>query len=251
MSRHSVSLRNLSFVYGTQLIFQQVNLELAPGKWIGLLGASGSGKSTLLHLIAGLLPLAADARVTAQDGSPVQDHIAYMAQADLLLPWMSVLDNALLSVKLRPALSANHYSVKKAQAIDLLNTVGLGQALASYPPTLSGGMRQRVALVRTLLMDKPIILMDEPFSALDAITRHRLQALAADLLRDKAVVFVTHDPQEALRLAHEIYLLQGQPATLTRIANLDTFIPRDSSTAEQLTLQASLWDTLLKNGDIN
>ncbi|MCV5261820.1 ATP-binding cassette domain-containing protein, partial [Escherichia coli] len=100
----------------------------------------------------------------------------------------------------------------KQRALTLLSQVGLADYPDAKPAQLSGGMRQRVALARTLMQDKPLVLMDEPFSALDAVTRHKLQTLAAELLKDKTVVLITHDPQESVRLAHHLYVLQGTPA---------------------------------------
>src|SRR3990167_3228776 len=118
-----------------------------------------------------------------------------------------------------------------------------------YPHQLSGGMRQRVALVRTLMEEKPIILMDEPFSALDAITRYKLQALAVDLLKEKTVFFITHDPSEALRLAHIIYIMQGRPAFLKPVAHLSSAIPRELTDPETSKLQTDLFHQLANMSD--
>ena len=135
------------------------------------------------------------------------------------------------------------------QAISLLQKVGLKHALHLYPHQLSGGMRQRVALVRTLMENKPVILMDEPFSALDAITRYQLQDLASELLQNKTVLFVTHDPNEALKLSHEIFIMQGRPATLKSIITLTSKIPRELFDEKMIKLQSSLFHELTKAAD--
>jgi putative hydroxymethylpyrimidine transport system ATP-binding protein len=131
-----------------------------------------------------------------------------MAQSDALLPWLSVLDNCLIGYRLRGKIP----KVARDRALSLLEDVGLVRRAKDRPGTLSGGMRQRVALVRTLVEDRPVVLMDEPFSALDPPTRLRLGDLAARLLAGRTVLLVTHDPLEALRLGHRVLVLGGRPA---------------------------------------
>lgn len=200
-------------------------------------------------MLAGLsTPLESSAgNIITNNSIPITQQIAYMAQTDLLLPWLSVWDNALLGIKMR---AHDHDQLKLAheKAKNLLDKVGLINALNLYPHQLSGGMRQRVALVRTLMEDKPILLMDEPFSALDAITRYKLQDLAVNLLQDKTVVFITHDPSEALRLATDIYLLQGRPAQLKQIVQLSSARPRELDNAELAALQVHLFHELSQAG---
>jgi putative hydroxymethylpyrimidine transport system ATP-binding protein len=181
------------------------------------------------------------AKITTDANQPIDDLIAYMAQTDLLLPWLSVLENVLLGSRLR-----GDRAPPKEEALALLAEVGLEKAAGRLPRDLSGGMRQRVALVRTLLQDKPIVLMDEPFSALDAITRFKLQNLAARLLQDKTVFLVTHDPVEALRLADEIVIMSGVPATLHSPISFETPRPRDAASPEVISLQAALFYELSK-----
>ena len=144
-----------------------------------------------------------------------------MAQQDLLLPWLNVLDNVTLGNRLRGE------RVDQQRALDLLMRVGLTDAALARPDALSGGMRQRAALARTLMEDRPVVLMDEPFSGLDALTRLRLQALAAELLAGRTVLLVTHDPLEALRLGEHILIMNGRPATLSALPDLPGVPPRD------------------------
>lgn len=238
----TIHIHNASLTLGTQSLFTQLNLELPAGKWIALLGPSGIGKSSLLRMVAGLIS-PVEGSITADNQIVVSQQIAYMAQTDLLLPWLSVIDNVTLNEKLSHYTQAEKLANRK-NAHELLDKVGLSHAIHLYPQQLSGGMRQRVALVRTLMEDKPIILMDEPFSALDAITRYSLQNLACELLSHKTVFFITHDPSEALRLANYIYLMQDQPTQIKLVTELHTQTPRSLSDVELMRLQQTLLQTL-------
>lgn len=215
-----------------QPIISRLNMRMPIKQWTCILGRSGCGKSSLLRYLAGLLEgkaewrgeLKLSGKDKASQAIAIDGHIAYMAQQDLLMPWLSVLDNVLLSDKF----GASAFEHQQAKALDLLNRVGLAGKAQLLPQQLSGGMRQRVALARTLMQDKPIVLMDEPFSALDAVTRYRLQNLAYELLSDKTVVLITHDPQEAIRLAHQLYIIQGTPAFAQSLNIADIFSVPDS-----------------------
>ena len=202
-----IHLRGVDLDRGGPL-FRDLALDLDAGAWSCLLGASGVGKTSLLRLLAGLArPTRGE--ITASDGLALAGRVAYMAQQDLLLPWLSVLEN----VRLGPRLRGEGRRAREPEARAMLARVGLADHARRLPATLSGGERQRVALARTLLEERPVVLMDEPFAALDALTRHRLQALAAGLLVDRTVLLVTHDPLEALRLGHRVLVLTGQPAS--------------------------------------
>ena len=205
---------HLSLSYGEQCIFDNFSLELPSGKLACLLGKSGSGKSTLLHFIAGLLPadIARGTVTVNRKADQLQGRIAWMAQQDLLLPWLKVIDNITLGPLLRGERTPQHL----ATARQLLEAVELHDVEKYYPHELSGGMRQRVALARTLAEARPINLLDEPFSGLDAATRYQLQALASRLLTNRTTLLVTHDPLEALRMADVIYVLDGRPARLAK-----------------------------------
>lgn len=220
-----------------------LTMSIPAGKWTCLLGRSGSGKTTLLRYLAGLLDgkvqMSGSLSLTGAEG--LDDQIAYMAQQDLLLPWLNVIDNVLLSRKFSADKMADEHEREKAYT--LLGQVGLADYALSMPSQLSGGMRQRVALARTLMQDKPVVLMDEPFSALDAVTRYKLQTLSASLLKDKTVILITHDPQEAIRLANALYLLQGSPAKAQFLAVPDSLPPREID-GECATLQQTILHSL-------
>ncbi len=208
-------------------------LNVAPGRFTILLGPSGVGKTSLLKIVVGLL--APDSgSVAATDGAPLSGRIAYMAQTDLLFPWLTILQNVMLGARLRGEKS------DVSRALLLLDSVGLGGRQHALPATLSGGMRQRAAIARTLYEDRPIILMDEPFSGLDVATRTRLQDLAATALAGRTVLMITHDPLEACRLGHRILVMQGTPAALGSPIVPDGPVPRPADDAALLRSQAAL-----------
>jgi putative hydroxymethylpyrimidine transport system ATP-binding protein len=208
VSAPAILLDRVSLVYGDSPLFCELTLRLEGGMTTCLLGPSGCGKSTLLKLIAGSGPAPDCGSISLEPEPAGGRRFAWMGQNDLLLPWMTLLDNVLLGAKLRQEDSG----ARKDRAMALLAAAGLGHAAGSLPAALSGGMRQRGALLRTLMEERPVLLMDEPFSALDALTRVRLQNLTARLTQGATVVLVTHDPMEALRLGHRIVVLAGNPA---------------------------------------
>ena len=233
----AVRVRDARLSYGGRLLFDGLDSDLAEGRTTCLLGPSGVGKSSLLRLIAGLQH-AAEGSVTDGDGRPLPGRLAYMAQQDLLLPWLTVLDNVTLGARLRGE------QRDREKARELLRSVGLAEAEAQRPATLSGGMRQRAALARTLMEDRPVVLMDEPFSALDAITRLEVQELAARLLAGRTVLMVTHDPLEALRLGERILVMAGRPARLEEVEAPTGTPPRPPSDTALLERHAALLEQL-------
>lgn len=201
MSAPSVTLQGQAEIGGAPL-FGPTGLSLVAGGWTCLLGPSGVGKSTILRLIAHLDTGAVfTGSITASDGKNLPDRIAYMAQDDLLLPWLTLRENVALGARLRGQ------SIDIERVNHMIARVGLADHAAKRPAQLSGGQRQRGALARTLMEDRPIVLLDEPFSALDARTRADMQDLSAELLSGATVLLVTHDPAEAARLGHKICLL--------------------------------------------
>ncbi len=237
-----IRLEQASLHWQHHCVFSDLNLTLPSGRWTSILGQSGVGKSSLLQLLCGIAD-AADikGRIICSDGRPLTGRVAWMAQQDLLLPWLSVLDNVLLGARLQ----GGKVSAEQAeQARYLLGQVELGDRANARPAQLSGGQRQRVALARTLFQDQPLVCMDEPFSALDAITRLKLQDLAAALLADRTVLMITHDPLEALRLSDRILVLQGAPARLSDPIVPVGQTPRAVHDDQVLQLQAQLLELL-------
>ena len=241
---------------GDAPLFAPVDLELAAGDWTCLLGPSGVGKSTMLRLIAGL-----DTGVRFQGTITCNQPVALMAQDPGLIPWLNVIDNVTLGARLRGTLQASFMSKypggrsarpvqgqaergaepPATRAADLIDAVGLTDRAHHRPDSLSGGQRQRFALARTLFEDRPLVLLDEPFSALDARTRAQMQDLSARLLANRTVLLVTHDPAEAARLGDRILLLRNEgltewPAPSPR----PTGAARPYDAAEVLALQADL-----------
>ncbi len=238
----SASIKTMRF--DSTVLFENLELVIQKNMWTCLLGVSGVGKSTLLKLLAGLTAGEAATEFKCSDGSALTGRVAYMGQQDLLLPWLSVIDNVLLGDRLRSSPDA----IRLGNAYELLDRVGLRAYAAELPAKLSGGMRQRAALVRTLMEDKPVVAMDEPFSALDAITRLKLQDMAADLLTGRTVFLVTHDPLEALRLGGHIFLMRGRPAGLEHICEHSGATPRDPTDELVLDQQAKILNRMRAEG---
>jgi putative hydroxymethylpyrimidine transport system ATP-binding protein len=236
-------LRSAELRFDGATLFGGLDFDLPGGRWTCLLGPSGVGKSSLLRLLAGLLPLTPPSSI---EWSANPGRISLLAQQDMLLPWLSVLDNALLGPRLR---GDRDFDTQRARAIELLTRIGLGTVLAKLPGTLSGGMRQRVALARVFVENTAVVLMDEPFSQLDAITRHDLQNLAAELFAGRTVLLVTHDPLEALRLGHRIVVMAGKPARISTILDLAHLPPRDINGPEIAQLHAGLMHKLQQAKD--
>lgn len=218
-------------------LFDALRLDLVAGGWTCLLGPSGVGKSTILRLLAGLDTGAVfEGRIQASDAGPVAERVAYMAQEDLLLPWLDIYGNVVLGARLRGQVP------DEVRAGELINALGLAEHRGKRPKALSGGQRQRVALARTLMEDQPIVLLDEPFSALDARTRSKMQDLAAEVLAGRTVLLVTHDPAEAVRLGARIVLMTQ--AGMREIDPPTAPAPRAVDDVETLSVQAALLQEL-------
>ncbi|MER7818033.1 ABC transporter ATP-binding protein [Streptomyces sp. NPDC096153] len=212
---------------GSQLVLDDISLDVAPGEFVTILGASGCGKSTLLNLVAGLdRPTAGS--IATPGGRP-----ALMFQEHALFPWLTAGKNIELALRLRGVPKAE----RRSEADRLLELVRLGGAHRKRVHELSGGMRQRVALARALAQDSDVLLMDEPFAALDAITRDVLHDELTRIWRETnvSVLFVTHNVREAVRLAQRVVLLSSRPGRVAREWTVDIPQPRrieDAAVAE-------------------
>jgi len=209
-----LSIRGVAHSYGELRTIEELDLEAPANGVLGLVGPSGCGKSTLLELIAGLQePLSGRIEIgDAGDGSGRLAHCALMPQRDLLLPWLSAIDNAALALRNR----GTRRGSARREAAELFARFGLSGFEQAKPAELSGGMRQRVAFLRTLVAGKPVLALDEPFASLDAITRAEMQSWLAEALDadPRTVVLVTHDVEEALYLCDRVAVLSARPARI-------------------------------------
>jgi ABC-type nitrate/sulfonate/bicarbonate transport system ATPase subunit len=202
-----------------------LNLSIAEGGFVSFVGPSGCGKSTLFNVVAGLLtPSSGQVLVDGKDVTGLIGRVGYMLQKDLLLPWRNVVDNVMLGMEIRgiPRKTAREI------AGDYLQRYGLGGFEKCYPNMLSGGMRQRAALLRTLLVDTDLILLDEPFGALDAQTKLQMQEWLLQLWMDfrKTIIFITHDIEEAIFLSDEIHVMAARPGRIISSLTVPLLRPR-------------------------
>ncbi len=213
----AVAARSLRFAFGELAVLGGLEVDVHGREVVGLVGPSGCGKSTFLELVAGLrAPQAGTLAVEGETSDEARlSHCAYMPQRDLLLPWLSAIDNASLALRNRGV----RRDAARRQAGPLLSQFGLGGFESSRPDQLSGGMRQRVAFARTVLAGKSVLLLDEPFGGLDAITRAEMQDwLAGALAEDtRSTLLVTHDVEEALYLCDRVAILSARPARVVAV----------------------------------
>jgi NitT/TauT family transport system ATP-binding protein len=232
-------------------IFDGLHFDIEAGAILSIVGRSGAGKSTLFNLISGLIKPQGGRIEIGKRADHSEGRIAYMLQKDLLLPWRTILENALLGIEL-------HRKVVPADIVrakDMLARYGLSSVIDAFPHSLSGGMRQRVALTRTLLVEPTLVLLDEPFSALDYETRLALEddVMALRTTSGTAVVLVTHDIEEAIAMSDRVILLGGRPARIEDDINvqLTTSGPRTAVSAREApefrTYHARRWGGLRSN----
>ena len=210
MAATLLALRDVTKRFGEATALAPTNLEIAEGSFVAIVGPSGCGKSTLFNVIAGLLrPDAGEVRLEGEHVTGATGHVGYMLQKDLLVPWRTVEDNITMAARLTRRVT----NADRLEARRVATEYGLGEFLRHYPSALSGGMRQRVALMRTLVTHQPLLLLDEPFGALDAQTRLEMQQWLLRVWRDtgRTVLFITHDVDESLFLADRVLVMSPRP----------------------------------------
>lgn len=240
---------------GDLRVLDNISMEVRRGEFVSMIGPSGCGKSTLLSLIAGIRKPDSgdvlvdgqspfDGRTTAERGLAAQT--AWMPQQDLLFPWRNVLDNVALGAQIARRMSTRD---AREQASELLARFGIGDFASAHPHELSGGMRQRTALARTVAQGREILLLDEPFGGLDAITRTEMQLWLEEIWERErwTVVLVTHDIREAALLSDRVYVLSGRPASVSATVDVEMERPRSLATITDRRLngvEAELLDAL-------
>lgn len=249
----ALAVDRVSVTLGDTHVLDDISLHVDPGEFVSILGPSGSGKSTLFRLLTGAVRLQSGA--IAVDGHPLDVHqhgFAFMPQRDALMPWRHIIDNLTLGLEVQGAARRQ----AREQVMPLLDDFGLAGFERHYPGQLSGGMRQRAALLRTVVQGRSIQLLDEPFGALDALTRTRMQSWFEARWRKArwTTLLVTHDVREAVALSDRIYVFSARPARVIAELAVTTSRPRLGSptTPDAHALEAELTDILInQTGDIS
>jgi ABC-type nitrate/sulfonate/bicarbonate transport system ATPase subunit len=216
---------NVSHAFGSTQALAPTSLEVQSGEFVSIVGPSGCGKSTLFNIISGLIaPTAGRIILDGRDVTGSTGHVGYMLQKDLLLPWRTVTENIVLGAALHGRVSRR----ERDEARTLAERYGLGEFVDHYPHALSGGMRQRVALMRTLAFHKDVMLLDEPFGALDSQTRLRMQQWLLEVwgAEGRTVVFITHDVDEAIFLSDRVYVMSARPGHIQASFDIPLERPR-------------------------
>ncbi|MGA1804170.1 ABC transporter ATP-binding protein [Rhizobium sp. HT1-10] len=242
-----LEIRNIASSYDGMKVLKDISLSVKPGEFVSILGPSGAGKSTLFRLLTGTKsPDAGEIRVDGKmlgDASPA---FAFMPQRDALMPWRSIIDNTTLGLEVQ-GMSRKQ---ARSRVQPLFAEFGLAGFEQHYPAGLSGGMRQRAALLRTIVQERPMLLLDEPFGALDALTRAGMQRWLEGMWmrHDWTAMLVTHDVREAVSLSDRIYLLSPRPAEIIRVVDIPLARPRvlgGTAGAEAAAIEHSILETLL------
>lgn len=249
MSDVRLKLDHLSLNYGDLRVLDDISLDVKPGEFVSIVGPSGAGKSTILKILTGAAK--ADNGDIFFEGSllkPTARPFAFMPQRDALMPWRRVIDNMTLGLEVQGV------SRKQARARvqPLITEFGLSGFERHYPSALSGGMRQRAALLRTVVQERPMLLLDEPFGALDALTRNRMQLWLEDMwLRHRwTAMLVTHDIREAVMLSDRIYVLSPRPAKVAQVIDIPLSRPRLRNAdlrAEAAVIEGAILDILFSS----
>jgi NitT/TauT family transport system ATP-binding protein len=243
----AISISGLTVRFGDVLAVDNAALDVGDGEFVSIVGPSGCGKTTILNLLTGLVPLQ-QGKISLLGKTPAigNPDVAYMLARDCLLPWRSALDNASYGMELR-GVDARE---RRARATDLLGRVGLKGFEDKYPKQLSHGMRQRCALARTFCLDSPIMLMDEPFGALDAQTKLQLEDVLLDRWQahKRSVVFITHDISEAVTLSDRVIVMSARPGRIVADMRIDIERPRHARALQKdhhfHDLYAHIWEKL-------
>ncbi len=229
-----IALENVSIAFGPEVIYDRLSFSVVDGEFLCILGPSGCGKSTLLRVVGDLLGVDTGSVMVA--GAPAAEswqEIAYVFQSPRLLPWRNAEENVILGQQLRFGSKRSRADMRE-KAAALLDLVGLGRDTHKSPAMLSGGERQRVSIARALAVDPRIVLMDEPFSALDVHTRRRMRTEIIEIWKKtgKTIVFVTHEIDEALELGDRIVVLSAKPTRMLETVEIKTARPRNPNSAE-------------------
>lgn len=248
-----IEVRSVSKSYGsrrgqTVQALCDVSMQLGKGEFVSIVGPSGCGKTTLFDIVAGLTkPDSGQIIVDGVDRTGETGHVSYMPQEDLLLPWRTALQNAMLALELRGV----DLQRQRDEVGQLIEMFGLSGFEGSYPFELSGGMRQRVALLRTVMCKRDIMLLDEPFGALDAITRRQMQSWLRSVWErlKTTVLFVTHDVEEAVYLSDRVYVMSSRPGRIVHEHHVALGQDRPDSiisTSEFVSLRAEVMNSLVR-----
>lgn len=239
----SLELKNVSRTFSGKTVVQNISISVKPGEIIGLLGTSGCGKSTVLRAISGLDDgYDGEIGINGKKTKEVHDETGFIFQEPRLLPWLTVIENIIFGLK-----GKKQENLKRAK--QYLANVGLSDCGHLYPRQLSGGMAQRVAIARALVTSPEILLLDEPFSALDAFTKMQLQDLLLDIWKmyQSTLVLVTHDVDEALYLCDRVIILRGQPGEIVKEITIDEKRPRQRGSRDLAELKTEILESLELN----
>lgn len=246
MTARGLELRGLRKGFDGQTVLDDVSLFVRPGEFVSIVGPSGAGKSTILNLLTGALK--PDGGEILFDGNTLtsdRHRFAFMPQRDALMPWRRIIDNTTLGLEV----AGMSRSAARAKARPIFAEFGLDGFEFHYPAQLSGGMRQRAALLRTVVQGKPVLLLDEPFGALDALTRTRMQRWLAEMwTRHRwTVLLITHDVREAVQLSDRVYVLSARPARIDRTIPVPLTHPRPpAGSAALAAIESEILQTLFK-----
>jgi ABC-type nitrate/sulfonate/bicarbonate transport system ATPase subunit len=242
------SIKHLSKSFGTLNVLQDISLHVANHEFVSIIGPSGSGKSTLFHILAGIEDsFAGEIFIEQKSTINRRGKFGYMPQDVSLFPWKTVMENIMLG----PVISGLQKKSAQKKADAMLQKFNLLDFSNNYPATLSGGMQQRVALLRTVLFNQSFLLLDEPFGSLDALTRHEAQVWLLNVWDTfhSSVLFITHDIQEAILLSDRIYVFSARPAKIVKEIKVDLPRPRkliDLTKPQVISLEKKLLSLLTK-----